>query len=376
MRVNRLFTQTISTISSTGNLQNVILNYNHDGTRIVSGACGPIEIWNAAKEGTAIITLKSNTTQSSCVFSVMYNHDGTRVVSGADDKSIRIWDAVNGGEPIFTIPLDGVVRSVRFNKDSSRIVFSLASSVQIWNTAQGSSIMNLTGHNKSVTAVQYSPDGTLVASGSHDKTIKIWDAINKGPAKLTLTGHTGVVSSIAFSPNGKRIASASRDHTINIWDPIAGGKPLLTLTGHANEVWSIAYSPDGEKLLSTSEDNTIRMWVLNTGEKKVILDDVRAADLDFSPDGKRIAFSSDKKFPNFQVWEVLDSEQSLLPSTSPSSLPSTSPSSLSSTPPSSHPTNKPIMKIVQNRRVFALSGHGSMVRFQNITYIFLRHVLV
>ncbi|MCC5644224.1 serine/threonine protein kinase, partial [Nostoc sp. CHAB 5824] len=74
------------------------------------------------------------------------------------------------------------------------------------------------------------PDGKTLASGSEDKTIKLWD-VSTGKALKTLTGHSSKVNSVVFSPDGKTLASGSEDKTIKLWD-VSTGKALKTLTGH------------------------------------------------------------------------------------------------------------------------------------------------
>ena len=77
-------------------------------------------------------------------------------------------------------------------------------------------------------------------------------------------GHTGYVSSVAFSPDGSLIASGSWDHTIKLWR-VSDGALVATLTGHTWEVYSVAFSPDGSLIASGSEDATIRLWRVSDG---------------------------------------------------------------------------------------------------------------
>lgn len=157
----------------------------------------------------------------------------------------------------------------------------------------------------------FSPDGTLLASSSSDKTVKLWD-VSTGHEVFTFTGHTGEVHSVAFSPDGQWLASGSYDGTIKLWD-VGTGHEMRTLIGHTDWIWVVTFSPDGRLLASGSRDRMIKLWEVTTGREVLTL--VGQADLvmslAFSPDGKLLASGSCKRNPlsdeclgQIKLWEV------------------------------------------------------------------------
>jgi WD40 repeat protein len=195
-------------------------------------------------------------------------------------KEMRKFDIENGSDNGLAFSIDGKILATIKN-----------SSVILLNVGTGK-IYNLSDHTDRVISIALSPDGKTLASGSSDKTVKLWN-VETGQEIRTLGSHSDFVRSIAFSPDGKTLASGSNDKTVKLWN-VETGQEIRTLGGHTDSVISTAFSPDGKTLASGSYDKTVKLWNVETGQEVNTLsghtDEVES--LVFSPDGKTLASRS------------------------------------------------------------------------------------
>lgn len=195
------------------------------------------------------------------------------------------------------------VRSVCISPDSKTIASgSHDKTIKLWDVTSGTCINTLTGHEGYVISVCFSHDGKTIASGSVDKTIKLWD-VASGNCIKTLTGHTGFMYSVCFSPDDTTIASGSYDKTIRVWD-VASGNYIKTLTGHIGGAISVCFSPDGTTIASGSADNTLKLWNVASGNciETLTGHEKQINSVCFSPDGKVLVSCSHDG--TIRVWSV------------------------------------------------------------------------
>ncbi|MEA5571335.1 hypothetical protein [Calothrix sp. UHCC 0171] len=165
-------------------------------------------------------------------------------------------------------------------------------------------INRLEGHTDVLWGVAFSPDGKVIASGSTDRMVKIWQP--DGKLLQTLSGHNFAVTHVTFSPDGQTLASASLDSTVKLWRRNSetgefNPHPYKTIDGHSDGILSVNFSPDGELIATASQDKTVKLWRKDGSLFKILRGHKDTVNwVNFSPDGQLIAAASEDK--TIKIW--------------------------------------------------------------------------
>ena len=242
-----------------------------DGLRIAAGGGyyepkveGWLTVWDATT-GNLLWTLSE---PAATVMSVAFTPDGKLLVAGYCGNETRyngyarLCEAGTGttlGDKFAAIV--GGVNSVSFHPDGRRVALAGFGHVEIWDMAARARVRDLPGHIKWVYCLAFSRDGTRLATGGFDNTVKLWDAAT-GVEVRTLYGHRSFVRGVAFSPDGTLLASVSEGKDVRLWE-VATGRELLTFHGHTAFLQAVAFHPDGRRIASGGVDGMVKIWDLS-----------------------------------------------------------------------------------------------------------------
>lgn len=268
--------------------------------RLASGSKdGTVKVWDTTSR-TCELTMSGHTNAVSCV-----KWSGSNIIySGSHDKTIRAWDISARGKCVqvlkshahwinhLSLSTDYVLRKGGFDhtstkssskkispqelrskaleeyekavkiggKVSERVVTASDDfTMFLWEPLRSSKpICRMTGHQKLVNHVSFSPDGRYIASCAFDNSIKLWDGI-RGTFIGTLRGHVAPVYQCAWSADNRLLVSCSKDTTLKVWD-IKSKKLNVDLPGHSDEVYAVDWSMDGKRVASGGKDKMVRLW--------------------------------------------------------------------------------------------------------------------
>ena len=330
------------------------------------------------------LTLSGHT---SWIWSVAVSPDGMTIASGSEDGTAQLWNISEFGKQV----PEGSTGTQRHRDAENQRAQPSALSLQPLNSTQNAKLKTpnsslqptlLSGHTHAVWSVAFSPNGKLLASGSLDGTVRLWNRFT-GQCQQVLQHHQSGVWSVAFAPSGDDgnpdrhlLASGSQDQTIRLWEiasdvptgqshqqqPELVVQPLRTLEGHTSWIRCIVFSPDGKLLASGSSDGSVKLWRVNTGE---CLQTFQAHSslvlaVAFSPDGQTLATGGGDG--TIKLWEMVGARNQ-----EPKGLDSPQPSDLTQNSPRFEHSGSRTKFKTQNfpslSALITLQGHHKWVRF-------------
>lgn len=289
---------------------------------------GIAQVWELDGPAAPPIEIRhgSNTT------SAAFDHTGSRMLTLGTDHQARLWEvatgkaigppwrhgcekcwknASNAGEPNAT---GYALRLAVFAADgATAITASDTGTLQIWDTSSGAPLGPLLAHEKEITSLEISPDGTLLMSASKDRTTRLWSAktgelvwrmdhpdwvwsacFDGDGRRIVTSGRDGVVRTwelasrlplrefvqggldflgvkgARFSPSGDLIVTAGSDHTARLWDGV-NRLPRGSHLEHAAPLVDALFSPDGRRVVTLGKDKTVRIWTTNSADSDLVL---------------------------------------------------------------------------------------------------------
>lgn len=241
--------------------------FNTDGSQIHSCSTDKtLAIWDMTT-GTRVRRMKGHT---NFVNSLSNNRRGVQMLcSGSDDRTVRLWDGRKKA-PAATMEAQYQVTAVTFNDTAEQIISSgIDNVIKLWDLRKNRIVNTLQGHTDTVTGLSLSPDGSHVLSNSMDNSLRMWDVRPYVPGERCVKVFQGHQHNFeknllrcAWSKDGDLVAAGSGDRFVYIWE-VLPRRILYKLPGHDGGVNDVAFSPIEPLILSASSDKTLYLGELD-----------------------------------------------------------------------------------------------------------------
>jgi WD40 repeat protein len=233
---------------------------------------------------------------------VAFSPDGKTLATGSRGRTVTFW-SITTGQPVARFDRRDGARVVALSPDGKLLASTGQGSggITLWEIATGKASL-LASQSASVQTLAFSPDSKTLASGDSDFTARLWD-VRTRQQRAVLLGHSEAVMGVAFSPDGRLLATASLDHTVRLWDTRMRPRQSVFRGPSSGEVTDVAFSRDG-KTLACSGDQGVRLWDIGLGQEVVRLprSPARMDCVAFSPDDTMLAAGG--KGNTVRLWDV------------------------------------------------------------------------
>ena len=270
------------------------LSFSPDGTLLASSENNTVRLWDVSTQQTIAIFNHRAT-----VYSIAFSPDGKTLASGSADLTVKLWNVVTGTE-INTIYARTIAQVLRFSPNGNILAWASGRQIKLWDIETRTDIVTFEDPVFSINSMTFSPDGkSLVYASSVDGIVKVLD-IETGSA-IDL-GHTKFMSR-AFSPDSTILATGTYDGMVKLWD-VRTGQNIGNLLGSKRRSWvrNIAFSPDRRTIASRGSETVIRLWDVDTQTMIATLEEhKRVTDLEFSPNGEILAVGASNRI---KLWDM------------------------------------------------------------------------
>ena len=233
-------------------------------------------------------------------------------LSGADLTGACIDDGEFGEKPYFRLEGTDIKPLTCFHTPDGELLVASThhKDVQVWSATNRKLLHTFKGHTHRVTCVAFLPknDCDHLASGSGDKTVRLWSWQNQDVQLVHMfKGHNCWVHSIAFSPDAKFLASGGTDNVVCLWS-VTTHSLIHSFSCSPTMCYSLAFSPGGQALASAGDSNIIELWSTEHGKLLHTLQGHKASvrSIAFSPDGQILVSASEDN--SLKFWEVSDGQ--------------------------------------------------------------------
>jgi WD40 repeat protein len=226
---------------------------------------------------TALEAAKKTSTASELPFkTVAFSADNLELAAGGDDKLVHTFSAETGTPGEVYGGQSGAVLAVTYAGANRLVAASADKSAVVFNTLADWSLARVIGSGPTsplmdrVTALDFSPDGKLLASGGGDPSrageLKIWNVADGAIVRDLPEAHSDTVLGLDFSPDGKLLASSAADKFIKVFE-VGTGKFVRSFEGHTHHVLGVRWRADGKMLASGGADNVVKIWDFTSGDQ-------------------------------------------------------------------------------------------------------------